>query len=528
VADAGVDGGFFNGLLSGSDTSADWSKQVMPTSSNQVIVEVAQEHTDEPPSQSFSRRAKSGGKWVVVSFGLGQVLRLAVNVALAALLYEEVFALMAIVLAVMFGLAMFSDVGLKANVIQHARGDDPDFLNTAWTLQVARGFVLFSMTLIVAWPLSRIYGANDPKAYELLYLIPIAGLSALVSGFESAKLMTAARHLKVKEVTKIEVISGVLGAAMMLLLASVMRSVYALAIASVLNSVVVTVLSYWMLDGPKSRLRWEKESVRSIFSFGKWVFVSTFFTFSAAQVDRLAFGAMFPLADVGVYSIAASLAVMAPTLLGRLQHIVLFPWYSRMLAEGMPLSAAFNRTRPTTLVASSFVCTLMVSGSGSFFELAYDSRYVLGGELLPILAIGGWFSCVDAMYGSAFLASGRPKWTAICSANKVASFILLLLPISLFDLGIVFAAMSVAGSEMLRWIVSHAMGRRLGLRGLQWELGMLLFFLVASGAGWWMMQEGGPVSDLNPFWRLALLGILTMLLYAPMIFRFVLPLVRQR
>lgn len=463
-----------------------------------------------------------------MTFGLGQVMRLAVNVTLAALLYEEVFALMAIVLAVMFGLAMFSDIGLKSNVVQHPRGDDPDFLNTAWTLQVARGGLLFVLTLVVAWPLSRIYGANDPKAYELLYLIPIAGLSALASGFESAKMMTAARHLRVKEVTRIEIISGVIGAALMLLLAWFMRSVYALAIASVLTSVIQTVLSYWSLEGPRSRFRWDAESVRQIFSFGKWVFLSTFFTFSAAQIDRLAFGAMYPLAEVGVYSIAASLAVMVPTLVGRLQHIVLFPWYSRMLSEGMPLAVAFDKTRPATLVASSFLCCLLVAGSGSFFDLAYDDRYAMGGMLLPVLAIGAWFNCLDSMYGSAFLASGRPKWTAFSSGNKVAAFLVLLIPTSLLNLDIIYAALAIAGSELLRWVVSHVMGRRLGLRGLSWELGMMAFFLSVSGAGWWMLERSDLVSGLNPFWRLALLGVLGSAVFAPLVLRYILPQMRRR
>ena len=46
----------------------------------------------------------------MAGFGLGQFLRLAANVVLAAILFEEVFALMAIVLAVMMGLAgLFND-----------------------------------------------------------------------------------------------------------------------------------------------------------------------------------------------------------------------------------------------------------------------------------------------------------------------------------------------------------------------------------------------------------------------------------
>lgn len=486
------------------------------------------ENAATPAGDDFGNRAKSGTHWVLMAFGLGQAMRLVGNLVLAALLYEEVFALMAIVLAVMFGLAMFSDIGLKTNVVQHPRGDDPDFLNTAWTLQVLRGVLLFVMTLVVAWPVSRFYGANDPKAFELLYLIPMAGLSALASGFESAKMLTAARHLRIKEVTKIEVVAGMVGFPLTMLLAWHMRSVYAIALASVLGSVVQMVLSYHMLEGPRSRFRWDHESVRTIFSFGKWVFVSTLFTFSAAQIDRLAFGAMYPLAEVGVYSIAVGLAVMVPTLVGRLQTIVLFPWYSRMLSQGTPLSEVFDKTRPATLVASTYLCTLLVVGSSSFFDLAYDDRYALGGVLLPALAIGGWFSCLDSMYGSAFLASGRPKWTAFTNAFKVVAFLALLVPLSLLELDITKAALAIAICEALRWGVSNLMGRRLGLRGGGWELAALVVFLSVSGVQWWLLHHWTVVSELAPFWRLALVGAFTSALFAPLFLRFVLPLLRKR
>lgn len=478
--------------------------------------------------ETFGGRARSGTQWIMAGFALGQIARLAANIALAAILLEEVFALMAIVSAVMFGLAMFSDIGLKANVVQHPRGDDPDFLNTAWTLQVIRGACLFLMAVALAWPLSRLYGANDPKAYELVYLIPMVALTSLITGFESTRLMTAARHLNIKEVTQIEFIVGGFGTVMMLILAWYMRSVYALAIAAVLSSILQTFLSYRMLDGQRSRFRWEPESVKAIFSFGKWVFLSTFFTFSALQIDRLTMGAQYPLAQVGVYSIAASLAFIVPTVVGRLQWSVLFPWYSRMLEQGMPLSVAFGRTRMAMMVFSSFFCALLIGGAHSFFELAYDDRYAMGGVLLPLLALGAWFSCLEPMYGATFVASGRPKWTAISNASKVASFGLLFLLLALYELDIVVAAMFLSISEVVRWLVCHGLGRRLGLRNARSELGMLAVFLGVSFAGWWLVERTPFLSELGAFWRLAVLGGVVTLLFLPLFLRFVIPLVRQR
>lgn len=479
-------------------------------------------------TQSLGVRARIGTFWLVAGFGLGQILRLGANVILAAILFEEVFALMAIVTAVMAGLAMFSDIGLRTNVVQHARGDEPDFLNTAWTLQVIRGASLFLIALLLAWPLSRFYSANDPNAGELLYLIPIVALTSLIGGFHSAKLMTAARHLNIKEVTKIEFIVGLFNAALMLLLAWQMRSVYALAIASVVSSCLHTFLSYRMLSGPKSRFRWDPSAVSAIISFGKWIFLSTVLAFLAVQLDRLALARLFNLSEVGVYSIAASLAVIAPTLAGNLQISVLFPWYSRKLSEGMPVQVAFARARMAMMTLSSFMCTLLFAGAGSFFELAYDDRYAQGGVLLSILAWGAWFGCLETMYGATFLASGRSKWGAIANASKVVMYALLLLLVSVFELDIGMAAVIHSISEAFRWLVCQSLGRRMGLRNARVELGMLLFFAIVSLTGYWLVAQAPFISQLSPFWRLGVLGAVITLLFSPLFIRFVLPLIKQR
>lgn len=473
----------------------------------------------EQGKSSLNARARSGSVWVVGAFGAGQVLRLGLNVILAALLFEEAFALMAIVMAVMMGLANFSDIGLRPNVIQSPRGDEPGFLNTAWTLQVIRGAVLTGAAVAIAWPLALLYGANDPAAYELRWLIPLVALTAVIDGFQSPAVLSAARHLQVAVLTRMDVCVQVFNAVVLLILVWHFRSVYGLALAGVSSSLLRTALTYWLLPGPRPRFVLDRSAVRSIVSFGKWIFFSSLITFLAWQIDRLAFGALYPLAEVGVYSIAASLAVMVTTLIGHLQGSVVFPWYARRLADGAGLEDAFPRVSAPILAMSSYLVVLLVTGAGSFFDLAYDHRYARGSILLPILAAGVWFSAVDAMYGAAFLATGRPQWTALASAVKVASFALLLWLAMRLEWGLVAAAAMVSTSDVVRAVCSQYLGRKLGLRNLRMELSMLAMTLLVSGVGWLLVTRVPCVAGQHPFVRLAILGVVVTLLFAPVLWK---------
>jgi hypothetical protein len=79
------------------------------------------------------------------------------NLILTRLLFPEAFGLMALVQVFLSGLQMFSDIGIQTSVIRSKRGEDPAFLDTAWTVQVLRGGLLWLGCLGIAGPAAAFY-----------------------------------------------------------------------------------------------------------------------------------------------------------------------------------------------------------------------------------------------------------------------------------------------------------------------------------------------------------------------------------
>ena len=138
----------------------------------------------EDEKASLKRRAAQGSLWEMSGRFAQQGLRLAGNLILTRLLFPEAFGLMAMVNVVIRGIQMFSDVGIRGSIISDRRGDDPRFLNTAWTFQICRGFLIWLATCVEAWFAARVYGAP-----ELLLMIPVAGLNSAIGGFRSFRFM---------------------------------------------------------------------------------------------------------------------------------------------------------------------------------------------------------------------------------------------------------------------------------------------------------------------------------------------------
>lgn len=158
---------------------------------------------------SLKRRVLGASSWSLAGFAVGTVLRLGSSLLMTRLLVPRMFGVMAIALLVMMGLAMFSDLGLTQNIVQSRRGGDKAYLNTAWTIQIVRGLLLWALALCISL---AIFAANylglipETSAYSdpyLPYVIAVTSFSAVISGFQSTKLSEASRNLRLGRVTQI-------------------------------------------------------------------------------------------------------------------------------------------------------------------------------------------------------------------------------------------------------------------------------------------------------------------------------------
>src|SRR5919199_3211505 len=148
---------------------------------------------------SGKKLAIKGAAWTIASYGSSQIIRFARNLILTRLLLPELFGLVGLAYVFIVGINLFSDLGLGASIIQNKRGDDPEFLNTAWTLQVVRGGILWLGSVLLAWPVAQFY--NEP---QFLWLIPVVALTALISGFDATAIYTLNRHMDVRQVSLYE------------------------------------------------------------------------------------------------------------------------------------------------------------------------------------------------------------------------------------------------------------------------------------------------------------------------------------
>src|SRR6478735_2924059 len=241
--------------------------------------------------------------WVTGSFAIGQVLRLVTSVILARLLAPDLLGTMVLINSLRTGGELLSDVGIGQSIVKSPEGENPIFYSTAWTIQVIRGISLFFLGLLATFPLSLLYARA-----QLLWLIPIVSLVFVINSFASPATYILQKRLDLRKQSIFGTLTNLCSSAIHIALALLTRTIWALVGGLLLSSIVNVIGSFFLLKTPSLRFKLDRPSYDSIVHFGKWIFASSIIYFLASNFDRLYFAKAIPLAVLGVYGIARTLA----------------------------------------------------------------------------------------------------------------------------------------------------------------------------------------------------------------------------
>ncbi|MGL5063172.1 MAG: oligosaccharide flippase family protein [Microcoleus sp.] len=445
---------------------------------------------------SEKKLALKGAAWTIVSYGTSQIIRFASNLILTRLLFPELFGLVGLAQVFITCVNLFSDIGLGPSIIQNKRGEEREFLDTAWTLQVIRSFVVWLCLLIITWPVSYFY--KEPR---LLWLIPLIGLNSLITGFASNSLIVLNRRMAVKKVVIFELVIQAVATASMIVWAFFDRSIWAIVISGYIASIFELVWSHFLIPGKSNRFAWDKEAVKEIFSYGKWIFLSTALFFLCSQADRLILGKIFSLALLGVYGVAFTLGDMPRQVIIALAGKVIFPSIS-MMAE-LPreeLRLKILKNRNLILIPLAIGLAIFVSVGDYLILFLYDDRYAAASWMMPILALGIWHTTLHNMMNSCLLAVGKPQYGA---QGNLLTFVSLCIgiPVGYYLKGNLGAVIAVALGDVATYAVV-ACGLKQEKLSCLWEdiqltamfLGVLGSIIVTRYA----LGLGLPIDRLSP------------------------------
>lgn len=366
---------------------------------------------------AFSPKKLAGNAlWTVMTYGVSVVVRFIVNVILTRLVRPEVMGAMMVINTLKIGTELITDVGIGQNIVTNPNGEKREFRNTAWTLQVVRACLLFIILSMAAYPLAQLYGIAPPE-------LQVSALTFLMGGLASTSLFYLQRRMQVIRSNLFELSMDLIGSVILVVFTFLHPNIWGMIVA-VLVSTALRVAATYLLPDARNWFAFHATYARQIFSFGKWIFLSSLLSFLSFNFDKLFLAQALPLAMVGVYSIARGIADLPTIGIARLGHQLVFPLISRHNAQDRSeLRAQLAPLRLKLLLLVGLGVALGVSFGDVAIGIVYDDRYSDAGWILSLLMFSVWVAVLCVINDYTLLGLHKPVYSMFGNLLKLVSLV---------------------------------------------------------------------------------------------------------
>jgi lipopolysaccharide exporter len=278
----------------------------------------------------------SGSAALALSTVTTNLVRLVSTMCLTRLLSPDVYGIVGIILSVFYMVNMLTDIGLQSYVVRHERGDDSVFLDAVFSIHAVRGVLLAGVAMLLAWPISFVM--SKPQLFMPLV---VSSLVFVIDGQVSLHQFRALRNGKVQAFAMLDLITGVSQTFAGIVLAFLLRNVWAIVGSMLIASSVRAWCTYALFPGGRHRFRRDRAIAADLWSFSRVIAISSSLMLLVGQFDKLALGRILPLDKFGLYVLAASLASLPTVFAVNYASSITYPVVASAWREGRSVAEAY-------------------------------------------------------------------------------------------------------------------------------------------------------------------------------------------
>lgn len=329
---------------------------------------------------------------------------------LARLLSPYDFGLMAMVLAAVTFVQVFTDLGVS-NAIIHYQDVSADQLSSLYWLNVCTGFVLMLVLMVASQPISVLI-FDQPELQPVLFAV---SFTVLLTALGQQVRVVAEKSLRFSVLAKVEFASALVGFTIAVLWAWFAPSVYALAAGLLINSLVQALL-LWLFaaQGWRPKLKFKFGEIRRFLKFGGYIVATNFVNAFNSQADILIAGKVFPATALGLYSLPRNLSLAVAGIVNPIVTRVGLPVMASAQDDRSFLKSVYLKTMRMTASVNFPIYVALAVFSEEVILVVFGQKWLESALLLAFLAVWGMFRSCSNPVGSLLLAVGRAdlsfKW----------------------------------------------------------------------------------------------------------------------
>lgn len=331
-----------------------------------------------------------------------------------------------------FGIALLTigffqamtETGISAYLVQTDK-DEEEYVSSAWLVSIARGLILFLLTLVVAYPVSIFF--NTKTAF---LVIAIAGFIPLINGLENPSIAKFQRYLDFHKEFIFRFSISMFDVLVSASLIIIYKSSLALVTALVFSTLFETILSFIIIK-PRPRFVYDIQKIKQLFHFGKWLTFISGLNYFVEQMDSIVVGRLLGVGSLGIYELAQKFSLQIMIDGGNVFSKVTFPLFSRIKLDNKRTKRAFYRIMLVVSLIFGITTIVMFVFSKDILSIFAGTKWLGANIPLKIFSLTGFITGAMAIITSLFLAHSRQDITAKILTGRLVILAILIVPASL-------------------------------------------------------------------------------------------------
>jgi len=406
---------------------------------------------EKPLVKQLSQQVVKGSIWVFSLRFAQQLFDFLRIIILARFLAPADFGLMGIAMVTMATLETFSYMGLQQALIQRENISNP-YLDTAWTLSLFRGILVFGMLYAFAPHASLFF-----KTPEAVLIIRVTGIAILLQAFTNIGIVTFQKELAFDRQFIYQCTGVVASFAVSLVTVYFLRNVWAIVFGFLSGHLTRLVVSY-AIHPYRPRISFNYEKAGELLTFGKWLMGSSIVIFLFSQGDDIFVGRVLGVTMLGFYQLAYRISNTPTSEIASIISQVTFPAYSKMQNRSTSLQTGYVKVYRTTLLLAIPVTGGIYVLAPEFTEIFLTDKWMPIVPIIRVLVIFGLFRAIGSTSSILFHGIGRPKVATQWETVRLFILIVFIYPFTI-RFGIIGTACAVLVSQIiitagLTWAVS--------------------------------------------------------------------------
>jgi len=349
------------------------------------------------------KEASVGIKWLAIARLSKQAFQFITLIILARLLTPDDFGLMTTALVVIGLLNIFRDMGLSAAIIQRKLVTD-ELLSTLFWLSIAIGIIVTSSLIIVSPLIAGFY-----KTPKLALILQILSFSFLITSLTLLHQALLEKDLKFNLLSKIEIISTLIGAVVGIIMAINNFGVWSLVFQNLVNISIVSAI-LWFNKSFKPKLHFKFRDVQSIANYSINLAGFNVVNYFVRNSDYVLIQKFLGEKLLGFYNLAYRIMLYPLQNVTAVISRVMFPVYSRLQDDNEKFRDSYVELTNLIALITFPLMLWIVAVSDIFIISLFSKKWEAVIPLLIILAPVGMIQSVYSPAGLIYQTKGRTDW----------------------------------------------------------------------------------------------------------------------